>query len=85
MTTHSLAVDVVLKDTSPVGTLFASNSNGTYFVESLKDTNRNDFGYVDYERIYGVEGIGIANTVSNVQRIRVGTRSAEETQIIYYV
>src|SRR5258708_3037481 len=44
-TTHSLAVDVVLKDGSPVGTLFVSNSNGTYFVESLKDTNRNDFGY----------------------------------------
>ena len=70
--THSLAVDVVLKDTSPVGTLFVSNSNGTYFVESLKDTNRNDFGYVDYERIYGVEGIGLANTVSNVQEMEAG-------------
>jgi len=71
-TTHSLAVDVVLKDGSPVGTLFVSNSNGTYFVESLKDTNRNDFGYVDYERIYGVEGIGIANIVSNVQEFEAG-------------
>jgi len=68
-TTHSLAVDVVLKDTSPMGTLFVSNSNGTFFVESLKDTNRNDFGYVDYERIYGVEGIGIANIVSNAQEV----------------
>ena len=71
-TTHSLAVDVVLKDSSPIGTLFVSNSNGTYFVESLKDTNRNDFGYVDYERIYGVEGIGIANTVTNVQEYESG-------------
>jgi len=71
-TTHSLAVDVVLKDTSPMGTLFVSNSNGTYFVESLKDTNRNDFGYVDYERVYGVEGIGIANIVSNAQGWRPG-------------
>jgi len=67
--THSLAVDVVLQDKSSIGTLFVSNSNGTYFVESLKDTNRNDFGYVDYERIYGVEGIGLANIVSNAQDV----------------
>lgn len=64
-TTHSLAVDVVLQDKSAIGTLFVSNSNGTFFVESLTDTNRNDAGYVDYERVYGVEGIGIANVVSN--------------------
>ena len=47
------------------GTLFVSNSNGTFFVESLADTNRNEDGYVDYERVYGVDGIGIANVVSN--------------------
>jgi len=35
--------------------------------KSEKDTNRNDFGYVDYERIYGVEGIGIANTVERAR------------------
>lgn len=68
-TTHSLAVDVVLQDKSAIGTLFVSNSNGTFFVESLKDTNRNEYGFVDYERIYGVEGIGIANTVVNAQEV----------------
>jgi hypothetical protein len=26
-------------------------------------------GYVDYERIYGVEGVGLANTVSNAQEV----------------
>jgi hypothetical protein len=64
-TTHSLAVDVVLQDQSTIGTLFVSNSNGTFFVQSLKDTNRNEMGFVDYERIYGLEGIGIANVVLN--------------------
>ncbi|KAJ7355652.1 vacuolar protein sorting/targeting protein 10 [Mycena albidolilacea] len=64
-TTHSLAVDVVLKDQGTIGTLFVSNSNGTFFVQSLKDTNRNEMGFVDYERIYGLEGIGIANVVMN--------------------
>ncbi|CAK5273809.1 unnamed protein product [Mycena citricolor] len=68
-TTHSLAVDVVLQDQGAIGTLFVSNSNGTFFVESLKDTNRNQWGFVDYERIYGVEGIGIANVVSNAQDV----------------
>ncbi|KAF8649292.1 hypothetical protein AX16_005896 [Volvariella volvacea WC 439] len=68
-TTHSLAVDVLLHDGSTVGTLFVSNSNGTFFVESLKDTNRNEFGYVDYERIYGVEGVGLANVVANAEDV----------------
>lgn len=68
-TTHSLGVDVVMQDKSTIGTLFVSNSNGTYFVESLKDTNRNEYGFVDYERIYGVEGVGLANVVANAQDV----------------
>ena len=68
-TIHSLAVDVKLQDMSTIGTLFVSNSNGTFFVQSLKDTNRNDMGYVDYENIYGVEGIGLANVVANAEAV----------------
>jgi hypothetical protein len=68
-TTHSMAVDVVLQDKSSIGTLFVSNSNGTFFVESLKDTNRNTAGYVDFEKIYGLEGIGLANVVANADRV----------------
>ncbi|KAG2137161.1 uncharacterized protein EDB93DRAFT_1253769 [Suillus bovinus] len=68
-TVHSLAVDIGLHDITTVGTLFVSNSNGTYFVESLMDTNRNLGGYVDYDIIYGVEGVGIANIIANVQDV----------------
>ncbi|PPQ80721.1 hypothetical protein CVT25_001841 [Psilocybe cyanescens] len=68
-TTHSLAVDVKLQERNSIGTLFVSNSNGTFFVESLKDTNRNDAGFVDFEKVYGVEGIGLANVVSNAQEV----------------
>ncbi|KAH7923692.1 Oligoxyloglucan reducing end-specific cellobiohydrolase [Leucogyrophana mollusca] len=68
-TIHSLAVDVKLQDQSTIGTLFVSNSNGTFFVESLKDTNRNAMGFVDYENLYGVEGVGIANVVANAQDV----------------
>jgi len=78
-TTHSLAVDVVLQDMSTIGTLFVSNSNGTYFVQSLKDTNRNDMGYVDYENIYGIEGVGLANIVSNAQEVESQPTSKQPT------
>ena len=68
-TTHSLAVDVVLQEQGNVGTLFVSNSNGTFFVESLKDTNRNNFGFVDYENLYGIDGVGLANVVANAEEV----------------
>jgi hypothetical protein len=68
-TTHSLAVDVVLGEWGTQGTLFVSNSNGTFFVESLKDTNRNAVGYIDFETLYGIEGVGLANIVANAQGV----------------
>ncbi|KAJ7436099.1 vacuolar protein sorting/targeting protein 10 [Mycena galericulata] len=68
-TTHSLAVDVVHWNQGTIGTLFVSNANGTFFVESLKETNRNEMGFVDYERIYGIEGIGVANVVMNADDV----------------
>ncbi|KAH9036732.1 hypothetical protein EDB83DRAFT_2524753 [Lactarius deliciosus] len=68
-TTHSLAVDVMLNDSGAVGTLFVGDSNGTYFVESLKDTNRNDVGFTDHETLYGVDGVGLANIVANPQDV----------------
>ncbi|KAG8888141.1 vacuolar protein sorting/targeting protein PEP1 [Tulasnella sp. 332] len=68
-TTHSLAVDVQLHSAASVGTLFVSNSNGTFFTQSLKDTNRNFMGYVDFEELVGVEGVGIANIISNAEEV----------------
>ncbi|KIJ36606.1 hypothetical protein M422DRAFT_260953, partial [Sphaerobolus stellatus SS14] len=74
-TTHSLGVDVLLHPRSAIGTLFVSNSNGTYFVESLPNTNRNLEGFVDFETIYGIEGVGLANVVDNP--LEVDGRGAE--------
>ncbi|KAG6810837.1 hypothetical protein H0H92_010132 [Tricholoma furcatifolium] len=83
-TTYSLAVDVVLQDRATIGTLFMSNSNGTFFVESLKDTNRNERGFVDYERMYGVDGIGLANVVSNAKDVEGrGAEKQVKTVITY--
>jgi Sortilin, neurotensin receptor 3, len=74
-TTHSLTVDILLHPKSAIGTLFVSNSNGTFFVQSLQNTNRNGAGFVDYENIYGVEGVGLANVVNNA--VEVDGRNAE--------
>ncbi|KAF5379599.1 hypothetical protein D9757_009216 [Collybiopsis confluens] len=68
-TTHSLGVDVVLQGQGGIGTLFVSNSNGTFFVQSLRDTNRNEQGFVDFENLYGVEGVGLANVVANAAEV----------------
>lgn len=46
------------------GALLKSNSNGTYYVLSLPDVNRNLQGFVDYDKVQLLEGLLIANTVS---------------------
>lgn len=46
-TEHSILVDVNSAAGSKSGTLFTSNSNGTYFTQSLEHTNRNKMGIVD--------------------------------------
>jgi hypothetical protein len=50
---------------SEYGTIFTSNSNGTYYVSSLENANRNEMGIVDFEKMQGIEGVAIANVVSN--------------------
>lgn len=76
-TIHSLGVDVVLQGQRTIGTLFVSNSNGTFFVESLRDTNRNGMGFIDFEKISGVDGVGLANIVANAQEVE--GRGAQKT------
>ncbi|KAJ5691652.1 Vacuolar protein sorting/targeting protein 10 [Penicillium malachiteum] len=60
-----LHVEVNAKEGQSYGSLVKSNSNGTYFVQSLEALNVNDFGYVDFEMMVGVEGVAIANAVRN--------------------
>ncbi|KAF8600483.1 signal sequence binding protein [Ceratobasidium sp. AG-I] len=80
-TSHSLGVDVLLQSEAAVGTLFVSNSNGTYFVQSLVDTNRNRAGFVDYEELVGIEGVGLANYVKNARAVE-GHKSAKQIRSV---
>ncbi|WVR07516.1 hypothetical protein IAU60_004558 [Kwoniella sp. DSM 27419] len=68
-TTHSIAVDILTSPSANIGTLFVSSSEGTYFVEALADTNRNEYGIVDFEELVGLEGVGIANIVANREEV----------------
>lgn len=47
------------------GDIIKSNSNGTYFALSLPNVNRNAQGFVDFEKMQGLDGIAFANVVAN--------------------
>ena len=49
----------------PWGNILKSNSNGTYFGLSIANVNRDDRGYVDFEKMIGLDGIALVNIVSN--------------------
>lgn len=47
------------------GTILKSNSNGTYFIVSQELVNRDERGYVDFEKVIGLDGIALINIVAN--------------------
>ena len=47
------------------GNILKSNSNGTYFSISSDYVNRNQNGYVDFEKMIGLDGIALINVISN--------------------
>ncbi|KAJ7788937.1 hypothetical protein B0H14DRAFT_3095034 [Mycena olivaceomarginata] len=47
------------------GNILKSNSNGTYFGLSAENVNRDRRGYVDFEKVVGLDGIALINVVSN--------------------
>jgi len=69
---HSLGVDVLLQTSAGIGTLYVSDSNGTYFVESLNNTNYDWFGFIDFRTIDSVDGVRLANIVSNAPEVEAG-------------
>ncbi|RKP35219.1 hypothetical protein BJ085DRAFT_15402 [Dimargaris cristalligena] len=62
------------------GTLFTSNSNGTYYTSSLPYVNRNEQGLVDFEKMAGIEGIALVNQVRNPRELLRGGTASKEIQ-----
>ncbi|KAI0196247.1 hypothetical protein EV127DRAFT_331292 [Xylaria flabelliformis] len=47
------------------GSILKSNSNGTSYVMSISGVNADDEWYVDFEKMLGLEGVVLVNTVAN--------------------
>jgi photosystem II stability/assembly factor-like uncharacterized protein len=73
-TNYSMQVDVLgSRPSNPLGYLFTSNSNGTYFTRNIDYTNRNQYGRVDFEKISNIQGIVLVNTVDNWKEVEQST------------
>lgn len=69
-TNYSIQVDVMNTNIfNPMGVLFSSNSDGRYFTENIRHTNRNFERIVDFEKVQGIQGIVMVNVVKNFQEI----------------
>lgn len=69
-TNYSMQVDVLgSRSTNPMGHLFSSNSNGTYFTKNVDYTNRNVWGNVDFEKVATIQGVYLVNTVKNWKEV----------------
>ncbi|KAJ6542795.1 Oligoxyloglucan reducing end-specific cellobiohydrolase [Mycena capillaripes] len=87
---HALGIDVYTSPQYGIGTLFVSDANGTWFVESLKDTNWNKarwldrVGMIDSEAVAGVPGVAIVDVVANaVEVVGRGAEKQLQTLITY--
>ncbi len=69
-TNYSIQVDVMTTmPGNPMGVLFTSNSNGTYFTRNIEHTNRDFRGIVDFEKVQGIQGIVLVNVVDNWEEV----------------
>lgn len=60
------------------GNILKSNSNGTYFSLSIANVNRDDYGYVDFEKFAGLDGIALVNIVANpAEAVLTGSKTLQ--------
>ncbi|CAO1629918.1 unnamed protein product [Parajaminaea phylloscopi] len=65
------------------GTILKSNGNGTYYALSQEMVNRNELGFVDFEKMLGLDGIALINVVSNADDAAVSGRKQLQTRITH--
>jgi hypothetical protein len=63
--------------------LFKSNWNGTYYSPSLDYANRNAKGFVDFEKMIGLDGIAVMNVVSNPEEAALSGNKKLQTRITH--
>ncbi|CCU81113.1 vacuolar protein sorting protein/signal sequence binding protein, partial [Blumeria hordei DH14] len=67
--THSAFLHVTVNNSPGLehGTIIKSNSNGTFYFLILNAVNRDTKGYVDFEKMSGIEGVAMVNVVENAE------------------
>jgi hypothetical protein len=66
------------KDQPPWGNILTSNSNGAYFGLSIDHVNRDDLGYVDFEKMIRLDGLAAMNIVTDPRNsIHTGMKTLE--------
>ena len=83
--THAVFLHVTVnnREESEYGSIIKSNSNGTSYVMSLNGVNRNGRGYVDFEKMLGLEGVILVNTVANIDEANQGKSKRLRTMITH--
>ncbi len=80
-TNYSIQVDVMTTmPFNPMGVLFTSNSNGTYFTRNIEHTNRDRHGIVDFEKVQGIQGIVLVNVVDNWEEVEEAPRAKKKVK-----
>ena len=65
------------------GDILKSNSNGTYFGVSADYVHRNEDGYIDFEKMIGLDGIALINVVSNPHEATISKKADLQTLITH--
>ncbi|KAJ9228413.1 hypothetical protein DTO027B5_7688 [Paecilomyces variotii] len=83
--THAVFLHVTVNNMEEraYGSIIKSNSNGTSYVLSIDAVNRNDNGYVDFEKMQGLEGVAVVNVVGNVKDVEKGQGKKFRTMITH--
>ncbi|CAG8491123.1 2595_t:CDS:10, partial [Paraglomus occultum] len=83
--THAIMLHVTTESRrqNEWGSILKSNSNGTYFRLSLPYVKRDDRGYVDFDKMQGIQGIALANIVKNPDEVNLGGEKQIASKITY--
>jgi hypothetical protein len=65
------------------GSILKSNSNGTDYRLSLPYVKRDERGYVDFDKMQGLQGIALANIVINPDEANLGAEKQVASKVTF--
>jgi len=82
--THAVFLFVTASERSDAeyGRIMKSNANGTYYVTSIENVNRDKDGFTDFEKVQGIQGVSLVNVVSNINELEKEDKKLQ-TRITY--